>query len=131
MGATLKRREGSRLGAAGVSATFCTILLCAFCTSFRAFSDVFGRFRGVSGKFYHCENDLNHFRRGHYSRTKKGWRGVCYAGRLSTKRDGRQVYQDTRSFVRKQVAYQALQDDLEDLRSERLAIERLSGIDTD
>ncbi|MBD8682800.1 hypothetical protein [Pseudomonas sp. CFBP 13719] len=33
--------------------------------------------------------------------------------------------------MRKQVAYQALQDDLEDLRSERLAIERLSGIDTD
>jgi antitoxin StbD len=33
--------------------------------------------------------------------------------------------------VRKQVAYQALQDELEDLRSERLAIERLSGIDTD
>lgn len=41
MGATLKRREGSRRGVAGVSATFCTILLCAFCTSFRAISDVF------------------------------------------------------------------------------------------
>jgi hypothetical protein len=41
MGATLKRREGSRRGVAGVSATFCTILLCAFCTGFRVFSDVF------------------------------------------------------------------------------------------
>jgi len=41
MGATLKRREGSKRGVAGVSATFCTILLCAFCTSFRVFSDVF------------------------------------------------------------------------------------------
>jgi antitoxin StbD len=28
-------------------------------------------------------------------------------------------------------AYQALQDELEDLRSERLAIERLPGVDTD
>lgn len=77
-GATLKRREGSRRGVAGVSATFCTILLCAFCTSFRVFSDVFV---GVGGKLYHLDYALYRFRHGHCSRRKTGGRGGGCTGR--------------------------------------------------